>query len=187
MLPRARAARRETLSERVSRCSRGSRSGAPGRRHAVGRRAADAGDRPLPDGPPELDHVRRAFARPRARWSCTTSSHHPPPQPSTASPSSSSSRTSPSRSSLASAGYVLENGRIVHDRHGQGVARRRPRAAGVCGVVTRGHHDRAWQRIFIFCGAEVRSMDLHLHGDRSISFFIRNSIGSPMPLRPNVR
>ena len=38
----------------------------PGGRHAVGRRAADAGDRPLPDGRAGTGDVRRALARPCA-------------------------------------------------------------------------------------------------------------------------
>ncbi len=36
------------------------------RRHAFGRRAADAVDRPRADGPPEAAAARRTFARPRA-------------------------------------------------------------------------------------------------------------------------
>ena len=38
----------------------------PAGRHHVGRRAADARDRPLPDGQAGAHHVRRALARPRA-------------------------------------------------------------------------------------------------------------------------
>ena len=39
------------------------RPAAPGRGHALGRRAADAGHRPLPDGAPPAHPVRRALAR----------------------------------------------------------------------------------------------------------------------------
>jgi len=57
------------------------RAAPPGRRHAVGRRAADAGDRPLPDGPAAPRHVRRALARPRPAGRARRLRHHPPAQP----------------------------------------------------------------------------------------------------------
>src|SRR4029077_5813197 len=41
------------------------RAARPARRHAVGRRAADAGDRPRPDGAAAAPAARRAVARPR--------------------------------------------------------------------------------------------------------------------------
>src|SRR5262249_22041523 len=65
------------------------RAARPARRHAVGRRAADAGDRPRPDGPPATPHARRALARPgaadrpadlrhRARAQCARPDHGVP-------------------------------------------------------------------------------------------------------------
>ena len=46
----------------------------PARRHALGRRAADARDRPRIDGRPQAAAARRAFARPRAARSSSRSS-----------------------------------------------------------------------------------------------------------------
>src|SRR6185503_11737809 len=48
----------------------------PARRDDVGRRAADAGHRPLPDGGPGADHVRRAFSRPRAAGRAGSPARH---------------------------------------------------------------------------------------------------------------
>src|SRR5690349_24087457 len=45
-------------------------------RHALGRRAADARDRPLPHGPARAHHVRRALARPRAARGAGRSEEH---------------------------------------------------------------------------------------------------------------
>ncbi len=67
-------------------------------RHAVGRRAADARDRPLPDGPPDPDHVRRAIARPGADDRARRVRDRARARAPTASRSSWSSRTSPPRS-----------------------------------------------------------------------------------------
>ena len=53
---------------------------AAGGRNAVGRRAADAGDRPLPDGPAAADHVRRAVAGTGAHHRAGSLPHHPPPE-----------------------------------------------------------------------------------------------------------
>ena len=50
MLPRARAGRREKSRAGARAVSGAGRARRSGRGHAVGRRAADAGDRPLPDG-----------------------------------------------------------------------------------------------------------------------------------------
>ena len=47
---------------------------APARRHALGRRAADAGDRPRADEPPSPAAARRAVARPRAHAGASRSS-----------------------------------------------------------------------------------------------------------------
>ena len=51
MLKRARAAEKADARARVRDVPAPGRAAETGRRHAVGRRAADAGDRPLPDGP----------------------------------------------------------------------------------------------------------------------------------------
>ncbi len=66
MLPRARAEHGEESRARAGAVSRARRTLGPGGRHALGRRAADAGDRPLPDGSAGARHVRRAVAGPGA-------------------------------------------------------------------------------------------------------------------------
>ena len=48
--------------------------------HDVRRRAADAGDRALPDGAAGTDHLRRAVARPGADHRAGSVPHHPRPQ-----------------------------------------------------------------------------------------------------------
>ena len=57
------------------------RARGPGGGHALRRRAADAGDRPLPDGRARARHVRRAVARPGAGDRAAAAAHHPRPQP----------------------------------------------------------------------------------------------------------
>ncbi len=66
MIPRARASRAQNLERVYELFPRLTERRTPGRRDAVRRRAANAGDRPLPDGRAGAGHVRRAFARPRA-------------------------------------------------------------------------------------------------------------------------
>ena len=91
-------------------------TGGPARRLPVGRRAADAGDRPRPHGQAAAAAARRALARPRApagardlRRSSRRSTA------SGARPSCSSSRTPRSRCGIADYGYIMENGRIVFE------------------------------------------------------------------------
>ncbi len=84
-----------------------------GRRHAVGRGAADGGDRPRPDGPPPPDLHGRAVdgAVAACTWSrCSTSSRR-----STARGRRSSwwSRTRPWRCTIAHRAYVLQTGVVV--------------------------------------------------------------------------
>ena len=74
MLPRAKAARDANRERVLAMFPQLAGAAAPGGRHAVGRRAADAGDRPLPDGRAGTGDVRRALARPGADRSCRTCS-----------------------------------------------------------------------------------------------------------------
>ncbi len=67
MLPRARAEQPQNLARVLALFPRLDRAQGPGGRHAVRRRAADAGDRPLPDGQARPRDVRRAVARACAR------------------------------------------------------------------------------------------------------------------------
>ena len=132
----ARAARRaRATSSGCLRCSRCWPSGAAGGRHALGRRAADAGDRPLPDGRAGARDVRRALARPRAGGgagvlrtirdlnreglTCVLVEQNV----------AVSLR-------LASRAYVLENGRVTLAGDRRGAARRRPGAAGLSRAVS---------------------------------------------------
>ena len=62
---RARAGWRGALRGGAGDLPEAARTPPPGRGHALGRRAADAGDRPRPDGTPLADVARRADARPR--------------------------------------------------------------------------------------------------------------------------
>ena len=62
MLPRARATRDRNLDKVYAHVPGAGRAPQPGRRHAVRRRAADAGHRPLPDGRARTGDVRRAVA-----------------------------------------------------------------------------------------------------------------------------
>ena len=73
---RVRVAPWPTPCARCSPCSRAWRAARPGGRHHVGRRAADAGDRPLPDGQAGADHVRRALAGPGAGNGAGAVPHH---------------------------------------------------------------------------------------------------------------
>ena len=63
MLPRAQAQREANRERVLAHVSAPGGAPASGRRHAVGRRAADARDRPLPDGRAGTGDVRRAVAR----------------------------------------------------------------------------------------------------------------------------
>ena len=66
MLPRARWNQAQNLERVFALFPMLAERRAPGRRHALGRRAADAGHRPLPDGQARPRDVRRAVARPGA-------------------------------------------------------------------------------------------------------------------------
>ena len=112
MLPRAKA-QREANRERVfALFPQLEGAAAPGGRHAVGRRAADAGDRPLPDGRAGAGDVRRAFARPRADHRAGRAQGDPRSQRAGADlRAGRAERRGVAR--LASRAYVLENGRIT--------------------------------------------------------------------------
>ena len=69
------------------------RADGPGRRHALRRRAADAGDRPRPDGPAQAAHARRAVAGPGAADREGDLRHDQRDQPDAAPPCCWSSRT----------------------------------------------------------------------------------------------
>ena len=82
-------------------------------RHAIGRRAADARDRPRPDGRAEVADSRRAVARALAasgRGVVRADRAHPR---ATASPFSWSSRTWCRASTIASRAYILAEGQCV--------------------------------------------------------------------------
>ena len=112
MLPRARAGRVEEPRARAVAVSAARRAAAPGRRHAVRRRAADAGDRPLPDGRARAHHVRRAVARACARPSSTSVRHHPRAQRDGITCLLVEQNVAQSLK-LANRAYVLENGRMT--------------------------------------------------------------------------
>ena len=84
-----------------------------GRRHALGRRAADARHRARPDGGAAPAHPRRAVAGPLAAAGRGDVRAGLAAQRATGSPSCWSSRTSCSRWRSPPARYVLENGRFV--------------------------------------------------------------------------
>ncbi len=87
---------------------------APARRHAVRRRAADAGDRPRADEPAAAAAARRAVARPRAADREADLRGHPRPQRARRPDRASwSSRTPSTRCKLAHRGYVMVNGLIT--------------------------------------------------------------------------
>ena len=82
------------------------------RRHALGRRAADARDRPRADVAAAAAAARRAVARPRAAARARDLPHHPRDQPRGRRRSCWSSRTRTWRSRSPHRGYVLETGRV---------------------------------------------------------------------------
>ena len=115
MLPRARAQARANDGRRCSRCFRGWRSAATQTAGTMsgGEQQMLAIGRCLM-GPPELDHVRRALAGPRADWSSRDAAHHP--RGSTRKrhhrPAGRAERRRLTQA-LAQHAYVLETGRVV--------------------------------------------------------------------------
>ncbi len=106
----------------------------PGGGHAVGRRAADAGDRPLPDGRAGPGDVRRALARACACAWCRTCSQTIRDLNRDGLTCVLVEQNVAVSLKLASRAYVLENGRITLSRNGRGIARRRPGAASLSGM-----------------------------------------------------
>ena len=112
---------------------------APARRHAVGRRAADAGDRARADGAAAPAAARRALARPRAADRAADLRRDPRAQPhARSSPCSWSSRTPSMRSSsrIAATSWstalitLSGTGKELLDAAGGEVRLSRRRAAG---------------------------------------------------------
>ena len=110
-------------TRRSTRCSTAFRACASGMRSraglAVRRRAADAGDRPRPDGEAAHPAARRAFARPRAGHDQRAVRHPGGAARRAASPSCWSTRWRRSALTVADRGYVLESGPDRAQRHGR--------------------------------------------------------------------
>ena len=95
---------------------------------ALGRRAADAGDRPRPDGAPRAAAARRTDARPRAGGGAADVRSDPHPRPGR-SPCSSPSRMCGARSTWRDRAYVIENGRVALEGDAGELARGSVRSA----------------------------------------------------------
>ena len=129
-------------SSACSTCSRGSRSGAPAGRHAVGRRAADAGHR-------AGAHVRArgCSSSTSRRWASRRSSSSRSSRSSGRSTprarrSCSSSRTPARRCAIAHRGYVLQTGAVALSGDSAATQRGRARPQGC----TSGRSDRPARR-----------------------------------------
>ena len=103
MLPRARAARAKNRDRAFALFPRLAERARPAGRYAVGRRAANARHRPLPDGRAATHHVRRAVARPGAGDRAQRARYHRRSQPRRHHLRAWSSRTWRCRSSLRAA------------------------------------------------------------------------------------
>ena len=110
---RGRPRRAPNLRARVRDLPAPARAARPARRHAVRRRAADAGHRPRADGRAAAADPRRALARPLAAAGRGDVRADRTPQRARASRSCWSSRTSCRRSRSRTRAYVLDNGRFV--------------------------------------------------------------------------
>ena len=77
MLPRARAGRAKNLERVLALFPVLAERAGQAAGTLSGRRAADAGDRPMPDGSARAGDVRRALARPGAGGGAARPAHHP--------------------------------------------------------------------------------------------------------------
>src|SRR5919198_3623951 len=145
LISRGEPRRRRDASARTRRPREKSRTGTgivsgarrtlgPGGGHALGRRAADAGDRPLPHGRAGARHVRRAVAGLGACRRAAPAAHDPRPQPGR--PHLRAGRTK--RRGFAQARRPRLRAREWEDhalRNGRGAVGGRPRAARVSGAL----------------------------------------------------
>ena len=122
---RAAARRRsQRISSACWRCFRGCRAARPARRHAVGRRAADAGDRPRADEPAAAAAARRALARARAADRAADFRRHPHAQRTRRAAVFLVEQNAYHALKLAHRGYVMVNGAITMAGTGHELLRR---------------------------------------------------------------
>ena len=115
----------EDLEARLHALPAAGKAHRPARRHAVRRRAADAGDRPRADEPPSPAAARRAVARPGATDREADLPRHPRIEPAArSSPFSWSSRTPSTRSSSRTAAMSWSTARSPCRGSGQDLLER---------------------------------------------------------------